>query len=57
VVSVNANKVLLEATIAFSFSGGQESDVATINGLHVIDSEIIGHNIFYTVEVPWFKIG
>jgi len=38
VTSVNENRILLEETIAFSFSGGQESD----NGLLVINSEIEG---------------
>jgi len=42
VTSVNENRILLEETIAFSFSGGQESDKATINGLLVINSEIEG---------------
>ena len=50
VVSVNENRLLLEDTIAFSFSGGQESDKATINGLSVIHSEIDNNLIYYTLE-------
>jgi len=50
VVSVNGNQLLFEETIAFSFSGGQESDKATINGLPIIGSEIIGNRIYYTLE-------
>ena len=49
VVSVDNNQVLLEETIAFSFSGGQESDKAGINGLAVIHSEIDGNLIYYTL--------
>lgn len=50
VASVSGPRVLLEETIAFSFSGGQESDRATINGLPVINSEIEGNLIYYTLE-------
>lgn len=50
VKSVHDNRILLEETIAFSFSGGQESDKATINGFPVISSEIQGNLIYYTLE-------
>jgi Ser-tRNA(Ala) deacylase AlaX len=50
VASASGDRILLEDTIAFSFSGGQESDKATINGLPVMDSEIEGNFIFYTLE-------
>jgi Ser-tRNA(Ala) deacylase AlaX len=43
------NRILPEETIAFSFSGGQESDKASINGLPVIDSKTEGHLIYYTL--------
>lgn len=49
VVSVDNNRLLFEETIAFSFSGGQESDKACINGLSVIHSEIEGNKIYYTL--------
>lgn len=49
VVAVNENKVLLAETIAFSFSGGQESDKAYINGLPITNSEIVGNLIYYTL--------
>lgn len=49
VVSVDNNRILFEETIAFSFSGGQESDKADINGLAVIHSEIEGNLIYYTL--------
>ena len=48
--SVVGNRVLLEETIAFSFSGGQESDKATINDMPVLDSEISGNLIYYSLQ-------
>lgn len=50
VAAVEGEKVLLEETIAFSFSGGQESDKAFINGVSIINSEIEDHLIYYTLE-------
>lgn len=50
VLSVNGNCVLFAETIAFSFSGGQESDTAYVNGVNVLGSEIIGHDIYYTLS-------
>lgn len=38
VADVFEDKILLEETIAFSFSGGQESDKAVINNLPVLGS-------------------
>ncbi len=38
VTEVSGNEALLAATIAYSFSGGQESDKATINQLPVLGS-------------------
>ncbi len=50
VTEVSGNRILLEETIAFSFSGGQESDRATINGHSVIDSVKEDLLIYYTLE-------
>lgn len=50
VAAVKENIVLLEETIAFSFSGGQESDRATINRLPVSGSFMEGPLIFYQME-------
>ncbi len=47
--SVSGHRILLEETIAFSFSGGQESDKAWINGLLITHSEIEGNRIYYTL--------
>jgi Ser-tRNA(Ala) deacylase AlaX len=66
---VIGNQVLLKETIAFSFSGGQESDKASINQLPVLDSRKEGFLIFYilpdnhgfqpgnavTVEIDWLR--
>lgn len=49
VASVNGNRILFEETIAFSFSGGQESDKAYINGINILNSEMEGNLIYYTL--------
>jgi Ser-tRNA(Ala) deacylase AlaX len=49
VASVNANELLFNETIAYSFSGGQESDKATINGIPIISSKMEAGNIYYTI--------
>lgn len=46
---VNGNELLFKETIAYSFSGGQESDRAWINDLPVIDSRKEGNLIYYTL--------
>jgi Ser-tRNA(Ala) deacylase AlaX len=49
VLSVLGNEVLLEKTIAYSFSGGQESDRAFINGQEILSSRMEGTLILYTL--------
>ena len=49
VASVDGQRILLDETIAFSFSGGQESDRAWIDDSLVLDSEIMGNLIYYTL--------
>jgi len=49
VIEVNGNEVLFADTIAFSFSGGQESDKAFINGLELIGSRMESNLIYYTL--------
>ena len=39
VADVAGNQVLFEETIAYSFSGGQESDRGTVNGIPLLDSK------------------
>lgn len=50
VISIAGNKVLLAETIAFSFSGGQESDKAFINQHEVLDSIIENKLIYYLLN-------
>lgn len=51
VAQVKGNEVLFEETIAYSFSGGQESDKALINNLPVLDSRKEETLIYYTLPV------
>ncbi len=50
VKAVNGSEVLFEQTIAYSFSGGQESDLAHINQMQVLSSRKEGVLIYY--ELP-----
>lgn len=45
--TVEGNQVLFEKTIVYSFSGGQESDSATVNGIKILDSKMEGSLIYY----------
>src|SRR3989338_520016 len=62
VTVVNSNKVKLDQTIFFAFSGGQESDEGTINGIQVIsavkqgDKESIIDIEYELKEDPNFKV-
>lgn len=49
VTAVNGDEILLAETIAYSFSGGQESDKAYINGLQVTGSTMDGNLIYYSL--------
>lgn len=49
VSSVQGNDLLFDATIAYSFAGGQESDKATVNGIPILSSRMEGNLIFYTL--------
>lgn len=67
VTSVSGNRILFDETIVFSFSGGQESDKAYVNGMPILDSEIEDNLIYYilpkdhgllvgdevTIEIDW----
>ncbi|MCX6066763.1 MAG: alanyl-tRNA editing protein [Chloroflexi bacterium] len=50
VISVNADDILLDQTIFYAQSGGQESDHGTINNYHVTQARKDGQEIIYTVE-------
>ena len=49
VVELKDNVALFDRTIAYSRSGGQESDKATVNGIPILDSYMDGLNIRYTL--------
>lgn len=49
VTSVDGNTMLFDATIAYSFAGGQESDKAWVNGIQILDSKREGNLIYYTL--------
>ena len=50
VTSVNENIVTLKETIAYAFSGGQQSDDGTINGFRILKAQKTGKEIFYTID-------
>lgn len=49
VALVHGNQIVPEATIIYSFVGGQESDKGVINNMPVLDSKIDGNLIYYTL--------
>lgn len=50
VTGVDGPKVTLDKTIAYAFSGGQESDYGTINGYTIISAEKQDKQIVYQLE-------
>lgn len=50
VTSIDNNVITLDQTIAFAFSGGQQSDSGTIGGFQIIEAKKEGKEIFYTIE-------
>ena len=50
IMSVDDNIITLDQTIAFAFSGGQQSDSGTIGGFQIIEAKKEGKEIFYTIE-------
>lgn len=49
VAAISGNEFLFEETIAYSFSGGQESDKAYVNNLPISDSRKEKNLIYYTL--------
>ena len=50
VTSANGNVLTLRETIAYAFSGGQQSDDGTINGFKISKAQKDGKQIYYTIE-------
>ena len=58
VVSVNKDEVKLDQTNFYAFSGGQQSDSGSINGINVLEARKDGNDIIYKLEKePDFKEG
>jgi Ser-tRNA(Ala) deacylase AlaX len=49
VTAVDGDVVTLDRTIAYAFSGGQQSDSGTIGGYEILEAKKDGTEIFYTV--------
>ena len=50
VTSVNKNILTLKETIAYAFSGGQQSDDGTINEYKILNAQKDGKEIYYTID-------
>lgn len=57
VKKVNGKEIVLDKTVLFAFSGGQESDSGTVNGINVIDSRKEGQDIIHVLEGGEFREG
>ncbi len=57
VTSVDHNHVTVDRTIAFAFSGGQESDSGTIGGYKIMQAEKNGKQIVYLLDEHKLSIG
>lgn len=50
VVKVNGKEIVLDKTVLFAFSGGQESDSGKVNGVEIVDSRKDGEEIVHVFE-------
>jgi alanyl-tRNA synthetase len=58
VISINGFDIIVDKTVFFAFSGGQESDDGTINNIHVKLARAEGKEIVYTLDSePDFSAG
>ncbi len=48
-IQIDNDSVLFDATIAYSFAGGQESDKAWVNDIPILNSIRAGNLIYYTL--------
>jgi Ser-tRNA(Ala) deacylase AlaX len=54
VTKTDKNIITLNKTIAYPFSGGQQSDSGTIGGYEILDAKKEGLEIYYTITEPHF---
>jgi len=57
VTGVDHNTIKVDRTIAFAFSGGQESDAGTIGGYKIMQAEKQGNQIVYLLDEHNLSIG
>ena len=57
VISVDGDYITVDKTIAFAFSGGQESDTGTIGGFRIVRADKQGKQIVYQLEKHSLKTG
>jgi Ser-tRNA(Ala) deacylase AlaX len=50
ITSVNGDIITLKETIAYAFSGGQQSDDGTINNFTILNAQKVGKEIYYTID-------
>lgn len=50
ILQVNGNQVIVDQTIFYAFSGGQESDHGNFSDKRVLEARKEGRQIFYTLE-------
>lgn len=48
--TIDGNRITVDKTIFYAFSGGQESDAGTIAGRKVVEAQKLGRQIYYTLE-------
>jgi Ser-tRNA(Ala) deacylase AlaX len=52
VVKIDNNEIVLDQTVFYAFSGGQASDVGTINDIPITEARKAGEEIIYLLESP-----
>lgn len=57
VTSVNGDDVTLDQTVAYAYSGGQESDYGTIGGYQILEARKDGKEIIYTLDNHDLNVG
>ena len=51
ITSVNDNIITLKETVAYAFSGGQQSDDGTINNYTILNAQKVGKEIYYKIDI------